>query len=165
MLTYSPAKMFKRGEIYYISSHTTYGAQLDTKSGRPAIIVSDDKNNARSETVMICYLTGKYRNIANTGYQFELTTPGIVMHSRVKCEQVTTIDKSLVGDYIGFLNDTDLNNFDYCLSNALSLSANSGPVNTTTFVENKSDEETTKLQVERDMYKTMYENLLEKVMK
>ena len=47
---------FKRGEIYYVESgfSTTVSEQ---RPGRPAVIVSNDKNNAHSTTVEVVYLT------------------------------------------------------------------------------------------------------------
>ena len=47
---------FKRGEIYYIeSSFATTGSEQ--RPGRPAVIVSNDKNNEHSTTAEVVYLT------------------------------------------------------------------------------------------------------------
>lgn len=50
------ASKIERGDIFYISQNgPVFGSEQ--MAGRPAIIVSNDKNNAHSETVEVIYLT------------------------------------------------------------------------------------------------------------
>lgn len=48
----------KRGEIYYIES-TYRETGSEQRGGRPAVIVSNDKNNENSEVVEVVYMTTK----------------------------------------------------------------------------------------------------------
>ena len=48
----------KRGEIYYIES-TYREIGSEQRGGRPAVIVSNDKNNENSEVVEVVYMTTK----------------------------------------------------------------------------------------------------------
>lgn len=45
----------KRGEIYYIES-TYRETGSEQRGGRPAVIVSNDKNNENSEVVEVVYM-------------------------------------------------------------------------------------------------------------
>ena len=45
----------KRGDIWYVSKDNYTGCEQ--AAGRPAIIVSNEKNNACAETVEVVYLT------------------------------------------------------------------------------------------------------------
>ena len=45
----------KRGDILYIDKHPVVGSEQ--QAGRPAIIVSNEKNNRHSSTVEVVYLT------------------------------------------------------------------------------------------------------------
>lgn len=51
----------KRGEIYYIES-TYRETGSEQRGGRPAVIVSNDKNNENSEVVEVVYMTTKPKN-------------------------------------------------------------------------------------------------------
>lgn len=47
---------YKRGEIFYIErAGDSYGSEQ--QAGRPAIVVSNDKNNEYSSTLEVVYLT------------------------------------------------------------------------------------------------------------
>lgn len=48
----------RRGEIYYIES-TYRETGSEQRGGRPAVIVSNDKNNENSEVVEVVYMTTK----------------------------------------------------------------------------------------------------------
>lgn len=51
----------KRGQIYYIeSNHQEIGSEQ--RAGRPAVIVSNDKNNENSTTVEVVYMTTQPKN-------------------------------------------------------------------------------------------------------
>lgn len=49
----------KRGDIWYVSKDNYTGCEQ--AAGRPAIIVSNEKNNACAETVEVVYLTPNRR--------------------------------------------------------------------------------------------------------
>ena len=84
-----------RGEIYYIHSFPTCGHEQ--RSGRPAVIVSNNENNAHSEVVEICYLTLKEKNPLPTHI---IIDRGPCMNSTVLCEQITSVAIDRIGDYM-----------------------------------------------------------------
>lgn len=113
-------RVVKRGQIYYIHKKPPYegSREIQTKSGRPGIIVSCDDDNYMSGTVMVVYLTsGKnIKTLRNT--QFKISS-GKLSRSVVKCEQVATIDKRCIGDYICDASAEDMDNLNRALLTAL----------------------------------------------
>lgn len=52
-------QLYKRGEIYYINNGNSGQVGCEMKKDRPAIIVSNDANNKYSSVVEVVYLTSK----------------------------------------------------------------------------------------------------------
>ena len=52
-------QLYKRGEIYYINNGNSGQVGCEMKKDRPAIIVSNDANNKHSSVVEVVYLTSK----------------------------------------------------------------------------------------------------------
>ena len=84
-----------RGEVYYIHSFPTSGHEQ--KSGRPAVIVSNNENNATSGTYEICYMTLQDKPDLPTHVFIDR---GPCINSTILCEQVTTITKEKLGDFM-----------------------------------------------------------------
>lgn len=87
-------KRFYRGEIYYIEREPSYESEM--RSGRPAIIVSNDMNNEHSPNVEIVYLTTKPK--ANLPTHVNIYSSKVP--STALCEGVFTVSKSRIGNYI-----------------------------------------------------------------
>ena len=106
----------KRGEIYYINStHAEQGHEI--RAGRPAVIVSNDKNNECSGTVEVVYMTTKPKSDQPT----HVFTRSAREPSTILCEQITTVSKDRVGDYYGTLADNELQILDNALAISLGL--------------------------------------------
>ena len=106
----------KRGQIYYIeSNHQEIGSEQ--RAGRPAVIVSNDKNNENSTTVEVVYMTTQPKN--------DLPTHVFIRASRrpytVLCEQIYSVSTERLGTYIGELTDRELQELDIALSISLGL--------------------------------------------
>lgn len=84
---------YHRGEIYYVApTYAVNGSEM--WSGRPAVIVSNDQNNKCSPTVEVCYLTTRLGETLPT----HVITHATGKQSTVLCEQITTVDKTRLGD-------------------------------------------------------------------
>lgn len=105
----------KRGEIYYIYHRNTVGSEI--AKGRPAIIVSADNLNATSEVVEVVFLTTKPKKDLPTHVGINAT--GIT--STALCEQVTTVSKTLVGDYFGECSKDEMYGIDRALMRSLGV--------------------------------------------
>ena len=106
----------KRGQIYYIeSNHQEIGSEQ--RAGRPAVIVSNNKNNENSTTVEVVYMTTQPKNDLPT-HVFIRSSLG---PSTVLCEQIYSVSTERLGTYIGELTDRELQELDIALSISLGL--------------------------------------------
>lgn len=80
------------GEIYEVELDPVVGSEIGKR--RPALVVSNDVNNQYAETVTVLPITGQP---ARKQYPFEVVVPrgvgGLTVDSRVKCNQIRTVDK------------------------------------------------------------------------
>ena len=167
----------KRGEIYYIkSTYTEEGSEQ--RGDRPAVIVSNDKNNEHSATVEVVYLTTRPK----TDLPTHVLTRSSLSPSTILCEQIHTVSKSRVSTCIGKLTDNELQALDIALM--ISLGIDIEPVVTTREpTEEELEELLTKMkaqrpaviteqlpdlsaelikaQTERDIYRDLYRELLD----
>lgn len=82
----------RRGEIYYVeSTYPTIGSEQ--RSGRPAIIVSNDLNNGHSNVVEVVYMTTQPKKDLPTHVQIRSTGRFRV----ALCEQIHTVDIQRLG--------------------------------------------------------------------
>lgn len=95
--------IFYRGEIYYVLPE---GCEIGSEqhSGRPGIIVSNDQNNKYSSTLEVVYLTTKEKKPLPTHIHIETAR----LPSTAICEQVFTVDKLRMNDYVGKLTKNEM---------------------------------------------------------
>lgn len=109
----------RRGEIYYIDKNPTYrpthGSVQDP--GRPAIIVSNNQNNAHALTYEIVYLTTQPKKDLPT----HCTIHSAKYTSTALCEQITTVSDEQVRDYQGKCTEEEMRMVDACLAISLGL--------------------------------------------
>lgn len=88
------------GDIYDVNLDPVVGSE--TGKCRPALIVSNDVNNQYSETVTVLPITGQP---AKKQYPFEVPLPkgvaGLTVDSRVKANQIRTVNKRRLVDFRG----------------------------------------------------------------
>lgn len=108
--------MFYRGEIYYVLPE---GCEIGSEqhSGRPGIIVSNDQNNKYSSTLEVVYLTTKEKKPLPTHIHIETAR----LPSTAICEQVFTVDKLRMNDYVGKLSKYEVEDVDAAIVISLGL--------------------------------------------
>lgn len=110
----------KRGEIFLAALDPALGREI--AKTRPVVIVSNDKNNEFSGTVTVLPLTSK--NL-RTIYPFEVVIPqghaNLPKESKVKADQIRTLDKSRMIKSIGVLGKKDLDAIDKAMKIHLAL--------------------------------------------
>ena len=93
----------KRGEIWLVSLEPTIGHEMGKT--RPALVISNDKNNQYSETITVIPITSKTEKL----YPFETfiskEEATLPKESKVKCNQIRTIDKKRLVKYFSKLPD------------------------------------------------------------
>ena len=105
----------KRGDIYFV--HTYYTQGSEQRSGRPAIVVSNEKCNHFSQVVEVVYLTTRDKP--------PLPTHVEILSSRKPstaiCEQIISVDKKYVDGYVGHVTDEEMAAIDEALLISLGL--------------------------------------------
>lgn len=142
----------KRGDIFYIKpiSRTSPNA-TDEFTERPAVIVSNDQNNKYSNYIEVVYLTTRYKQPLPTHVEIK----SAAKPSTVLCENVNTVNIERIGDYMGAVTAQELDKINKALIVSLGLeNAAGGGI---------PAEDPTPAAPESDIYKTLYESLLEKV--
>ena len=93
----------RRGEVFLVNFDPTVGAEA--KKTRPAVVVSNDINNAHSPIVSISPITSNVIKV----YSFEVEIPtgigGLKTRSKVMVNQTRTVDKIRLIKKLGHLPD------------------------------------------------------------
>lgn len=92
----------KKGDVYLVNFDPTIG--FEVKKTRPAVIVSNDVNNANSPIISITPITSNVSKI----FSFEVELPagpsGITKKSKAMINQTRAVDKARLIKYIGSLD-------------------------------------------------------------
>lgn len=109
-----------RGGIYLAALDPVVGKEISKT--RPVVIVSNDKNNKFSGTVTVLPITS--RNIRKI-YPFEVLlhkgVGNLPKNSKVKTDQIRTLDKSRIVKIIGILESSHVSRIEYAMKVHLSL--------------------------------------------
>jgi mRNA interferase MazF len=110
----------KRGNIYLVALAPTIGGEISQT--RPVVVVSNDQNNIYAGTVSILPVTSK--NTERT-YPFETFLPkgtaNLPKNSKVKADQIRTIAKSRLVQFVGELQKNEMMQIDKAISIHLAL--------------------------------------------
>ena len=110
----------KRGEIYLAALDPVMGREI--AKTRPVVVVSNDKNNEYSGTVTILPLTSKNTQAV---YPFEVFlsrgNANLPKDSKIKADQIRTLDKSRIIKGIGVLDKKDFEAVDKAMKIHLAL--------------------------------------------
>lgn len=107
----------KRGDIWYVSKDNYTGCEQ--AAGRPAIIVSNEKNNACAETVEVVYLTTQPKKDLPTHVLIRSSE----RESTALCEQITTVSVDRLLGYKGHLTPAEMTNVEVAMLISLELAA------------------------------------------
>lgn len=107
----------KRGDIYWVKLDPAEGHEI--KKTRPAVVISNNEQNARSEVIIVVPISSKVKQIYHT-FQLAFYLKGEL--SKIKCEQIRAIGKHrLIGEKIDSLSDNDLAKLNLILKEVLDL--------------------------------------------
>jgi mRNA interferase MazF len=111
----------KRAGIYVAALDPVVGREISKT--RPVVVVSNDKNNAFSGTVTILPITSK--NLKKI-YPFEILLPkgtaNLPKNSKVKADQIRTLDKTRLVKFIGKLKSSYMNKIELAMKIHLAVS-------------------------------------------
>ena len=110
----------KRGGIYLAALDLVVGREI--AKTRPVVIVSNDKNNEFSGTITILPITSK---TLKKVYPFEVFLPkgtgNLPKNSKIKADQIRTLDKSRIIKFIGALEKNEVDQIDTAIKIHLGL--------------------------------------------
>lgn len=147
------SKGVKRGDIFYIANSKFYSTDPSNEAGRPGIIVSNDTLNEHSPVVEVVYLTTKDKKPMPTHVGILCKIPSTAL-----CETIYTVTKDRLGDFVRSCTDKEMAEINRGMLCSLGITA---PV-IEREVKTSENADTTSLAVEKNLYKTLYEQLLDK---
>lgn len=115
-------KAIKRGEIYYANLNPVIGSEQGGR--RPVLIISNDIGNKHSPTVIIVPITSRVHTKAKLPTHTEINSfEGLDKNSLILAEQIRTIDKRRLEDYIGKLPESIIKKLNRTLAISIDLTA------------------------------------------
>jgi mRNA interferase MazF len=100
----------KRGQIYYADLSPVKGSEQG--GYRPVLIIQNDIGNKYSPTVIVAIITSRHTK-ANLPTHIWLNNEcGLPKESMIECEQVRTIDKSRLKDFVGAVSQEVMQEID-----------------------------------------------------
>ena len=109
----------KRGEMYFADLSPSVGCEQD--GVRPILVVSNDRGNRYSPTVVVAAITGKPKRKKLPTHYMLPAMRGLSIPSVVLLEQLRTIDKSRLQTYIGTLDEITMRGIDRALAVSIGI--------------------------------------------
>lgn len=113
-------KQIKRGEIYYADLSPAVGSEQD--GIRPVLILQNDTGNKHSPTTIAAPITSR-KTKAGIPTHVAVNIDGSESDSLVLLEQIRTVDKQRLGEYVGRLNKAAMGSVDHAVITSLGLKA------------------------------------------
>ncbi len=118
----------RRGDIFWVGLSGGKGAEINHKI-RPALVIQNDVGNQYSPTTIVAPLSGA---VGRKTYPTEVklvpsdvsvTTgdTGLLKASKVKLEQIRTVDKSRLGTRVGKVSPTKMIEVDKAIRTSLNV--------------------------------------------
>ncbi len=111
-------KDIKRNEIYYADLSPIQGSEQD--GTRPVLIIQNDIGNRYSPTTVVAPITSKVRK-HKLPTHVEIQAEWLPKDSIILLEQIRTIDKTRLGEYVGELTVEQMCKVDLAISISLGL--------------------------------------------
>jgi Growth inhibitor len=114
-----------RGDMYYADLSPVIGSEQG--GNRPVLIIQNDIGNRHSPTVIVAAITGKAGQKAKLPTHCYLHAEnGLDMPSIVLLEQIRTVDKKRLNDFIGRLEGDKISRINNALAISVGLAAKGG---------------------------------------
>jgi mRNA interferase MazF len=112
-------KSINRGDLYYADLNPVVGSE---QGGiRPVLIIQNDVGNKHSPTVIIAAITSKSGKAILPTHCLLSADAGLDRDSVALLEQIRTIDKRRLKDYVGALGQEDMGEVDRALAVSVGL--------------------------------------------
>ncbi len=110
----------KRGDIYYADLNPTVGCE---QGGiRPVLIIQNNVGNHFSPTVIAAAITSRRKKNMPTHVLLDENGTRLFADSRIMLEQVRTIDRERLKEYVGHADAATMQSVDRAIAVSLGLS-------------------------------------------
>jgi len=103
----------KRGEVWLVSLEPVVGREIE--KGRPALVISNDRNNQFAETITVLPLTSKTEKIFPFETFLSKEEAGLPRESKVKTNQIRTVDRERLVKRLGNISKERLKEIEQSL--------------------------------------------------
>ena len=109
----------KRGDIFYVD----FGITIGSVQGRlrPVVILQNDMGNKHSPTLIVATITSKSNKKREMPTHIVFNMDGLTKESIVQLEQITTIDKQQLINYVGAMPEAVMKKIDKAVKISLAL--------------------------------------------
>lgn len=112
-----------RYEIYWADLPYMEGSEHVQTGVRPVVIVSNDMGNKYGPVVTVVPLSSRVSKSA-LPVHVKFITAGLAKESLALCEQIRVIDKSFLGNYIGYISNPEVRDaIDHAMAIQLGIAA------------------------------------------
>lgn len=112
----------KKGDIYYADLTPVIGSEQG--GVRPVVVIQNDVGNRHSPTVIVAAVTSRTgKHQLPTHIKLESSFRGLHRDSVILLEQVRTIDRSRLREYIGRLGEMTVQRVDQAIAVSFGLGA------------------------------------------
>ena len=112
-------RKFKRGDIYYANLNPVIGSEQG--GTRPVLIISNDVGNKHSPTVIVAITSRVYTKAKLPTHTTVSNYEGVDKDSVILLEQIRTIDKQRLKQYMGMMPDNIMARVDKALAISVAL--------------------------------------------
>lgn len=109
----------KRGDIYYADLNPTVGCEQG--GVRPVLIIQNNVGNHFSPTVIAAAITSRRKKDMPTHVLLDEEGTRLFTDSRIMLEQVRTIDRERLKDYVGSANAATMQYVDHAIAVSFGL--------------------------------------------
>ena len=114
---------YLRGDIYY--ADLGHGVGSEQEGCRPVVIIQNNVGNKYSPTVIVASITSKAGEKAKLPTHYYIDTGGdLKLPSIVLLEQLRTVDKRRLGNFIGHLSEKHICGINHALAVSIGLIKN-----------------------------------------
>lgn len=112
--------VYRRGDIYYVDLNPVIGSEQG--GSRPVVVIQNNSGNRHAPTLIVAMITSKTSKNGHLPTHYLLKeNPALDEPSVVLLEQLRTIDKRRVREYLGRTSKREMLAIDKALVKSLSL--------------------------------------------
>lgn len=112
--------IIKRGDIFFADLNPVVGSEQGDV--RPVLVVQNDIGNKHSPTVVVVPISAADKK--NLPVHFELKARGLPRKSTILAEQIRTVDRRRIKEYVGSLDNEIMKEVDRILKISLGVDEN-----------------------------------------